>query len=248
MTGCSRNSRNEFRIASENTVISYSVPLFVTTAMVLRFIHAIVTDQMADYGDFRLRGNIRQFQAGVALYQLLLATDGQNLDAQADWAIHHFFTTLLCPLSSDDRAVSYPMEQAQFLWSFLGDHRYKISGYVHSFLTATKYCLRCIAIHNSRIQARQNRQPEDPFFDKLPSPAAPQAAEHKGHSHAQAEVLAIFTEDEDDEDMTIDKPEETVMDINAALLRLSDFQRHLAQNSESEDLNSESEARSTMYE
>jgi hypothetical protein len=221
--------------------------------MMLRFIHAIVTDQTADYGDFKLRGNIRQFQAGVALYQLLLATDGQNLDTRADWAIHHFFTTLLCPLSSDDRAVSYPTDQAQFLWSFLGDHRYKISGYVHSFLTATKYCLRCIAIHNSRIQARQNRQPEDPFFDKLPSPAAP--AEHKGHSHAQEDVLAISTEDEDDEDVTIDKPEERVMDINTALLRLSNFQRHLDLNpesedlnSESEDLNSESEAGNTMYE
>ncbi|KAH8985267.1 hypothetical protein EDB83DRAFT_2326127 [Lactarius deliciosus] len=54
-------------------------------------------------------------------------TGGDNLDPQADWAIHNLFQSLLCAEGANDRSINYPTDQAIFLWAFLSKNRYRIS-------------------------------------------------------------------------------------------------------------------------
>lgn len=143
--------------------------------MLLRHIDAILTERASHYGPFKLRGVKPQFKAALTLYQLFLTTGGDNLDPQADWAIHDLFQTLLCPEGSNDRAINYPTDQAIFLWAFLSDRRYKISSHIQSILSAGKYCLRCVSLQIARIQVRGDS--DSPFFEEMMSTPSNSGAE-----------------------------------------------------------------------
>jgi len=137
----------------------------MTVALLLRHIHAILTGRASDYGPFKLRGVMPQFEAALALYHLFLTTGGDDLDPEADWAIHNLFQTLSCPEGFNDRAINYPTDQAIFLWAFLSDHKYRISSHIQSLMSAAKYCLRCISLQIARIQVRGDL--ESPFFETV---------------------------------------------------------------------------------
>lgn len=154
--------------------------------MLLRHIDAILTERASHCGPFKLRGVKPQFKAALTLYQLFLTTGGDDLDPQADWAIHNLFQTLLCPEGSNDRAINYPTDQAIFLWAFLSDHRYKISSHIQSIISAGKYCLRCVSLQIARIQVRGDS--DGPFFEEMmPTPS-------NGGIETEAEL-----EDDDDD-------------------------------------------------
>lgn len=140
--------------------------------MLLRYIHAIITEQTSTYGPFKLRGTEPQFKAALALYHLFLDTGGDDLDPQADLKIHHLFEMLLCSTGVNDRAINYPTDQSLFLWALLSDRTYRIPNHIQSLLAAAKYCFRCIALQIARIQVQgDGRSPR--FEDiELPSPTS----------------------------------------------------------------------------
>jgi len=161
----SRYSLSPFQVVGDSTIIGYSKFLFMTVAMLLRHIDAILAERASDYGPFKLRGVKPQFKAALTLYKLFLTTGGDDLDPQADWAIHNLFQTLLCPEGSNDRTINYPTDQAIFLWAFLSNHRYRISSHVQSLLSAAKYCLRCVSLQIARIQVQGDL--DSPFFEEI---------------------------------------------------------------------------------
>ncbi|KAF8346247.1 hypothetical protein F5887DRAFT_1073895 [Amanita rubescens] len=161
----SEYSLSPFQVVGDSTIIGYSKFLFMTVAMLLRHIDAILAERASDYGPFKLRGVKPQFKAALTLYQLFLTTGGDDLDPQADWAIHNLFQTLLCPEGSNDRTINYPTDQAIFLWAFLSNHRYRISSHVQSLLSAAKYCLRCVSLQIARIQVQGDL--DSPFFEEI---------------------------------------------------------------------------------
>lgn len=197
----------------------------MTVAMLLRHIDAILVEQASGYGPFKLRGVKPQFKAALALYQLFLMTGGDNLDPQADWAIHNLFQTLVCPEGSNDQSINYPTDQVIFLWAFLSEHRYRISSHVQSLLSAAKYCLRCVSLQIARIQVRGDM--DGPFFEE--------GLSELSNSGAETEV-EFGEEDENDGDassggdgvpVTIENTTENI-DTGAALewlnTRLNGFQ------------------------
>lgn len=162
----SRDSCYLFRVVADKKVTEYSTFLVMTVAMLLRYIHAIITGQTSAYGLFKLRGTKLQFKAALSLYRIFLVTGAENLDHQADWAIHDLFETLVCSTGVNDRAVNYPTDQVLFLWALLSDRTYRIPSHLQPLISAAKYCFRCVALQIARVQ---HRNIDHPFFEDMAS-------------------------------------------------------------------------------
>ena len=193
LTLYSRYSEHGFQVVGDSKVSEYSYFLFMTVALLLRHIHAILKESASDYGPFKIRGVKPQFEAALALYHLFLTTGGDDLDPEADWAIHNLFQTLLCPKGFNDRAINYPTDQAIFLWAFLSDHKYRISSHLQSLMSAAKYCLRCISLQIARIQVQGDL--DSPFFETISNSGTDMEDDRdNGDVHASSDEEMVIVE------------------------------------------------------
>ena len=124
--------------------------------MMLRYIHAIATKAASNYGPFELRVTKSQLKASLALYFIFTKAEDNTVNPKADMAIHSLLEALLCATGLDDRAINCPTDQVLFLWTCLSDRTYRIPSHVQSFLSAAKYCLRCIALQVANFQVTEN--------------------------------------------------------------------------------------------
>lgn len=133
-------------------------------AMMLRFIHSVITSHEQRFGPFKLRGVNMQVTAAASLYHLI-ATHDDISENDLDWATHNLLETLLKPLGLGSRPVDCPTDQMSFLWAFLSRNHYRIAKDLSSLMAGCKFGFRCIKIHCARVQA-QNRLPGASFYDR----------------------------------------------------------------------------------
>lgn len=150
-------------------------------AMILRCIHAELSNDTSDFGAFKLRGTLKQFQAALTLYQLFWERKGEDLDDEVDWVIHALLETIFCTDGLGNRPVACPTDQAVFLWSYVSTKRFRAPSAVTSLLSAARYSFRCIALHMARIQVRNSTVTEEhkPFFDSAASESADEKEEEE---------------------------------------------------------------------
>lgn len=135
--------------------------------MMLNFIHAALANNTEKFGRFKLRGVNAQFMAAIALYHLIVKSEGDIPTNDLDWATHDILETLLKPLGLGTRPVDCPTDQMAFLWSFLSNNHYRIPNHLLSLMAGCKWGFRCIQIHVARVQAQQIRKTSS-FYGDLP--------------------------------------------------------------------------------
>lgn len=161
-----RNSskKAKFRVVSDGKISDYRMPFSMVICMMLRFIHAVLTDNIGIFGQFKLRGVHSQFRAALALYQLIARADGDVPENDLDWATHDVLETLLKPLGLGTRPIDCPTDQVAFLWAFQSGNRYRISNDLSSFISGYKFGFRCTEIQSARIRS-QKRSKGSLFYD-----------------------------------------------------------------------------------
>lgn len=153
---------------TDNKVREYGHTFFMNLSIIIRFFHAAVAGDIAQFGSFKLRGVDGQFKAALILYRMIIEKDGEIPDNELSWAIHGLLVSLYRPTGLGNRAIDCPTDQVLFIWALLGHDRYRIALHLQSVLAAFKFGFRCIAIHDARVQSR--RQSDDsslPFYDKM---------------------------------------------------------------------------------
>jgi hypothetical protein len=161
------SKKAKFRILSDGKFSEYRMPFSMVICMMLNFIHAVLTDDTEQFGGFKLRGVQTQVIAALALYRLIVNSQGDVPTNDLDWATHDVLETLLKPVGLGTRPVDCPTDQMAFLWAFLSRNRYRISKDLSSLMAGCKFGFRCIEIHAARVRA-QKRQKGSSFYDDLP--------------------------------------------------------------------------------
>jgi hypothetical protein len=161
------SKKAKFRFVSDGKLSEYSRPSCMVICMMLRFLHAALTNNTEKFGQFKLRGVHAQFREAVQLYHLIAKGLGDVNDYNLHWAVHSTLEALLKPIGLGNRPVDCPTEQMAFLWAFLSSTRYRISKDLSSLMAGCKFGFRCTEIHCARIQA-QKKSKNSAFYDKLP--------------------------------------------------------------------------------
>ena len=161
------SKKAKFRFVSDGKIARYSQPSCMVICMMLRFIHAALTNNTEKFGRFKLRGVHSQFKEAVQLYYWISKGMGDVDDNNLHWAVHSTLEALLKPVGLGSRQVDCPTDQMAFLWAFLSSTRYRISRDLSSLMAGCKFGFRCTEIHSARVQA-QKKSTNSAFYDERP--------------------------------------------------------------------------------
>ena len=153
---------------SDGKIMEYRAPFSMVISMMTRYIHAALTGCIQKLGPFKLRGVIAQFTAALNLYRLFATHHGEVPGNALNWAMHDLLDALLRPAGLGTRPVDCPTDQAEFLWAFLSNDRYRISKHLSSFISGFKFGFRCIGIHGARVRALGKDNRTRFYDDDLP--------------------------------------------------------------------------------
>jgi hypothetical protein len=192
----------------------------MTISMMLRFIHAVLTNDAERFGHFKLRGVRPQFMAALVLYRLIVKSQGDVPTNSLDWATHDILETLLKPLGLGTRPIDCPTDQMAFLWALLSRNCYRISKDLSSLMSSCKFGFRCIEIHSARIQS-QKLDKSFPFYDS----SASMEIESDGEGPEALQMNQHLTSNSSK--LTLDALLEKVNNINAEGMWSSSFQSQI---------------------
>ena len=157
--------------------------------MILRCIHAELLGDTSDFGAFKLRGTLKQFRAALTLYQLFWERKGEDLDDEANWAIHALLEAIFHTDHDGlgNRPVDCPTDQVIFIWSYVSARRFRTPSAVKSFAAGARYTFRCIALHMARIrvQCSMSSGERQTFFDNATSDLADEGEEEEADQAAE---------------------------------------------------------------
>lgn len=182
----------------------------MTISMMLNFIHAVLTNGSEKFGGFKLRGVRPQFLAALALYRLIVKSQGDVPTNSLDWSIHKILETLLKPLDLGTRPIDCPTDQMAFLWAFLSRDCYRISKDLSALMSGCKFGFRCIEVHSARIQS-QKRDKSSSFYDS-PEPAENESDGESLEALQQQEEQYLV---DDSSELTLDALLKKVNNINS---------------------------------
>jgi hypothetical protein len=186
------SKKAKFRFVSDGKLTEYSQPSCMAIFMMLRFLHAALTNDTEKFGRFKLRGVHAQFREAVQLY-CLIAKLGDVDDNDLHWAVHSTLEVLLKPVGLGNRRVDCPTDQMAFLWAFLSSTRYRISKDLSSLMAGCKFGFRCTEIHSARVQA-QKRSKNSAFYDgrDLDIPHTHETNQYEADNSAELDMATLL--------------------------------------------------------
>lgn len=130
----------------------------MTVGMMLRFIQADITGRLQGLGRFKLKGNKRQAEAALALYNLFIETRGKPDIPDLRRLQHNLFDALLRAKGLSEHAVACPTDQMLFLRSIIPDGGYHGASTVTNVCCFLTFCFRSILVHISRLLSEQRTE------------------------------------------------------------------------------------------
>jgi hypothetical protein len=147
-----RSKRSRYRgNLSHGIYITYRQALTRTIAMIIRFIHAHENGNKRGFGRFVLKGDLKQAQAALDLYSLIIKTRGHPEKSELMTSAHALFDALLRPKTLSEDKLACPTDQMIFLVSILAGGRFRTARTTVNYCSGLQFCFRCIMIHIARL-------------------------------------------------------------------------------------------------
>lgn len=183
---------------------TYREPLVRTTAMMVRFIHAHRINNKEGLGDFALIGIPEQATAALALYNLLLDSQGSPELEDLENTMHRLFRSFLITPILSDEPIACPTDQMMLLAALLPAGHYCYAQAIHGRCARLQFCFRCVLFHESKLRGPLPHQEAMEILQGLASDALPDEVDDD-----EADIEDSYNDEECEGILQLDKRNDT---------------------------------------